>query len=128
MLSFLIALLILATLWASNLDLSFNASNLDFTATVASETAHAAAKKIVYGMMSRDTQGLLLCFRTSKKKKPSPAAFITQVPSLGSGLQSSVYVPAKSHNDIAMSAASVPSNDKNDSRNSLALSRLLKSK
>ncbi len=62
-----------ATSWTANLDLSLSKSNLDFVAIDASETAHASAKNTVYGVISRDTHGLLLCFRTSKKKKPSPA-------------------------------------------------------
>jgi hypothetical protein len=56
-----------------NLDLILRTSNHDFIATDVSETAQASAKKIVYGVISTDTHGLLLCLRTSKKKKPSPA-------------------------------------------------------
>ena len=62
-----------ASSWTLNLDLILRTSNHDFIATDVSETAQASAKKIVYGVISTDTHGLLLCLRTSKKKKPSPA-------------------------------------------------------
>jgi hypothetical protein len=62
-----------ATSWMANLDLSLSKSSLDFVVMDARETAHASAKNTVYGVINRDTHGLLLCFRTSKKKMLSPA-------------------------------------------------------
>ena len=116
-----------ATSWTANLDLSLRKSSLDFVPIDASETAHASAKNTVYGVIIRDTHGLLLCFRTSKKKKPSPAigaAF--NVPSaLGPTCYRGLDVPEMSHASKETSAASSPSNDKNDSTNVLARSRFL---
>jgi hypothetical protein len=48
-------------------------SNRIFVMITANETAHASAKKIVYGVAIRATHGLLLCLLISMKKKVSPA-------------------------------------------------------
>jgi hypothetical protein len=65
----------------SSLDRSLSTSNRVLVTTAASETAHASAKKTVYGVERRaTTYGLLLCFLTSTKKNASPAKSHTHAP------------------------------------------------
>ncbi len=115
------------TSWTANLDLSLSKSSLDLVAIDAREAAHASAKNTVYGVIIWDTHGLLLRFRTSKKKKPSPAigAQFNLPSALGPTCHRGLDVPAMSHASKVTPAASAPSNEKNDSRNFLARSRFL---
>ena len=61
------------TLGPSSLDWSLSTSNRVLVTKAARETAHASAKKTVYGVERRATHGLLLCFSISTKNKASPA-------------------------------------------------------